>query len=42
MEDYEGSTTIDSPADDLFEYLSTVENLPQYFDRHDVGAQPAR
>jgi uncharacterized membrane protein len=33
MEDYEGSTTVDSPADELFEYLSKVENLPQYFDR---------
>jgi uncharacterized protein YndB with AHSA1/START domain len=33
MEDYERSTTIDAPADELFEYLSKVENLPQYFDR---------
>jgi uncharacterized membrane protein len=33
MEDYEGSTTVDAPADELFEYLSKVENLPQYFDR---------
>jgi uncharacterized membrane protein len=33
MEDYERSTTVDAPADDLFEYLSKVENLPQYFDR---------
>ena len=33
MEDYQRSTTIDTPADELFEYLSTVENLPQYFDR---------
>jgi uncharacterized membrane protein len=31
--DYERSTTIDAPADELFEYLSRVENLPQYFDR---------
>src|SRR3954469_26029854 len=33
MEDYERSTTVDAPADDLFEYLSKVENLPRYFDR---------
>jgi hypothetical protein len=33
MEDYQGTTTIESPADELFEYLSKVENLPQYFDR---------
>jgi hypothetical protein len=33
VEDYEGSTTVDAPADELFEYLSKVENLPQYFDR---------
>jgi len=33
MEDYEGSTTVDAPADELFEYLSKVENLPEYFDR---------
>jgi uncharacterized membrane protein len=33
MADYEGSTTVDAPADELFEYLSKVENLPQYFDR---------
>src|SRR4051794_34974203 len=33
MEDYQGSTTIDAPAEELFEYLSRVENLPQYFDR---------
>jgi uncharacterized membrane protein len=33
MADYERTTTIDAPADDLFEYLSKVENLPQYMDR---------
>src|SRR3954454_10473019 len=33
MEDYERSTTVDARADDLFEYLSKVENLPRYFDR---------
>jgi uncharacterized protein YndB with AHSA1/START domain len=33
MEDYEASTTVDTPAEELFEYLSKVENLPQYFDR---------
>ena len=33
MADYERSTTIDASADDLFEYLSKVENLPNYMDR---------
>ncbi len=33
MEDYENSTTVDAPADELFEYLSKVENLPTYMDR---------
>ncbi len=33
MEDYERSTIVDAPADELFEYLSKVENLPTYFDR---------
>ena len=33
MEDYERSTTVDAPPDELFEYLSKVENLPTYFDR---------
>jgi uncharacterized membrane protein len=33
MADYERSTTVDAPADDLFEYLSKVENLPTYMDR---------
>jgi uncharacterized membrane protein len=33
MEDYERSTTVDAPPDELFEYLSKVENLPTYMDR---------
>ncbi len=33
MADYERTTTVDAPADDLFEYLSKVENLPSYMDR---------
>jgi uncharacterized membrane protein len=33
MGDYEGSTTVNVPVDDLFEYLSKVENLPEYMDR---------
>jgi hypothetical protein len=33
MADYERTTAIDAPADDLFEYLSKVENLPKYMDR---------
>ena len=33
MADYERSTTVDAPAEDLFEYLSKVENLPNYMDR---------
>ena len=33
MADYERTTTVDAPADDLFEYLSKVENLPNYMDR---------
>ena len=33
MADYERTTTIDAPAEDLFEYLSKVENLPSYMDR---------
>ena len=33
MADYERTATIDAPAEDLFEYLSKVENLPQYMDR---------
>ena len=33
MADYERTTTVDAPAEDLFEYLSKVENLPNYMDR---------
>ena len=33
MGDYEGSTTVDAPVDDLFEFLSKVENLPRYMER---------
>ena len=33
MADYERTTTVDARPDDLFEYLSKVENLPQYMDR---------
>jgi hypothetical protein len=33
MGDYERSTTVNRPVDDLFDYLSKVENLPQYFSR---------
>jgi uncharacterized membrane protein len=33
MADCERTTTIDAPAEDLFEYLSKVENLPSYMDR---------
>ncbi len=33
MGSYERSTTVDVPVDDLFEYLSKVENLPEYMDR---------
>jgi uncharacterized membrane protein len=33
MGDYERSTTVDVPVDDLFEYLSKVDNLPEYMDR---------
>jgi uncharacterized membrane protein len=33
MADYERTTTIDAPAEDLFEYLSKVENLPDYMER---------
>src|ERR687884_342587 len=33
MADYERTTTVDAPADDLFEYLSKVENLPNYMER---------
>lgn len=33
MGNYERSTTVDVPVDELFEYLSRVENLPEYMDR---------
>ncbi len=33
MGDYERSTTVDVPRDELFEFLSKVENLPRYMDR---------
>ena len=33
MGDYERSTTVDAPVDDLFEFLSKVENLPRYMER---------
>jgi carbon monoxide dehydrogenase subunit G len=33
MGDYERSTTVDASRDELFEYLSKVENLPKYMDR---------
>ncbi len=32
MGDYERSTTVNAARDDLFEYLSTLDNLPQYMD----------
>jgi len=31
MGDYEHSTTVDANPDDLFDYLSDVHNLPDYF-----------
>jgi len=31
MGDYEHSTTVDADPDDLFDYLSDVHNLPDYF-----------
>jgi uncharacterized membrane protein len=33
MGDYEGTTTVDIPRDELFEYLSRIENLPKYMSR---------
>lgn len=33
MGDYERSTTVRMPVDDLFEYLSRLENLPRYMSR---------
>ena len=38
MPEYSRSTTIDANPDDLFEFLSKVENLPQYF----TGLKDAR
>jgi uncharacterized membrane protein len=40
MGDYERSTTVDASRDDLFEYLSRVENLPKYMERM-TSAKPA-
>jgi hypothetical protein len=41
MGDYGRSTTVDLPVDDLFDYLSRVDNLPEYMSRmteaHSVG-----
>lgn len=39
MGDFTDSTTVDVPADRLFEYLSDVSNLPKYFARM-TSAQP--
>ena len=33
MGDYQRSTTVDVPVDDLFEYLSKVDHLPEYMSR---------
>ncbi|HEX8095786.1 SRPBCC family protein [Jatrophihabitans sp.] len=33
MADFLASTDVAAPADELFEYLSQVENLPNYFER---------
>lgn len=33
MTDHTGSSRVDAPADALFEYLSDVGNLPDYFSR---------
>jgi carbon monoxide dehydrogenase subunit G len=33
MGDYERSTTVDAPVDEIFEFLSKVENLPRYMER---------
>ncbi len=33
MTDYTGSSRVDAPADALFDYLSDVGNLPDYFSR---------
>ncbi|HVN12640.1 MAG TPA: hypothetical protein VMT69_11140 [Kineosporiaceae bacterium] len=41
MTDYQRSTTVDASADDLFEYLSRVENLPTSVDRLTSVRNPA-
>ena len=33
MADYLASTDVAAPADELFDYLSQIENLPNYFER---------
>src|SRR4051812_29703792 len=33
MPEYQGRLTIDATPDELFEFLSRVENLPKYFSR---------
>lgn len=33
MGDYEQSTMVTAPVDEVFDYLSRVENLPRYMDR---------
>src|SRR3978361_1419309 len=33
MADFLASTDVAAPADELFDYLSQVQNLPQYFER---------
>ncbi len=33
MGDFTGSTTVDAPPDALFDYLSDIGNLPDYFTR---------
>jgi uncharacterized membrane protein len=33
MADFIASTDVAAPADELFDYLSQVENLPNYFER---------
>jgi uncharacterized membrane protein len=33
MADFLASTDVAAPADELFDYLSQVENLPNYFER---------
>lgn len=40
MGDYEKSQDVDAPAQQLFDYLSDVRNLPKYFDSM-TSAEPA-